>query len=175
MSLEDYNIEEIFVSENMDLETEMQENQTANYLEQHQFPINTAFIPSSSSTSDTQQSVPVFIQPGAISPSISSISDSSSVSRCPSTKKARLNSSDDTYANSIMCLAESMRQPITISTIDNNKNHTSSLDPVDSFVTFLGSLLKSFQNEELKLEVMNNVTQIVIKEKSKDLKQGKKD
>lgn len=125
---------------------------------------------------NSQQDEPAFTQPSLISPSTSTSSKcglSSETTKCRSKKMRRLNSVDDEYSGAINLLAESMRQPITISTVGNTGNTTSSSDPVDGCVTFLGSLLKTFQDEELKLEVMNDLTQVVIKAKSKDLKNVK--
>lgn len=150
--------------------TVTQENLAASYPQQ-ELQINIAdmdFI-----NFNSQQDEPKFIQPSLISPSTSTSSKSkllSEITKCRSKKSPRLNSVDDEYCGAINLLAESMRQPITINTEGNTGNKTSSLDPVDDCVTFLGSLLKTFQDEELKLEVMNNLTQIVIKAKSKDLK-----
>lgn len=162
-------IEEIFVPENM--EENIAENSSQ---QQQQLQINTldlAFNPSSS-TSDTQQSVPVFIQPGPISRVISTFSSSGSCSstKCRPKKEARLN---DEYASAIHSLAESMSQPIKINTVDNTTITPTSLDPVDNFVVFLGSLLKSFQDKESMLKVMNNITQLVMEEKLKELNRAK--
>lgn len=62
------------------------------------------------------------------------------------------------YTGGINFLAES-DSPITINTVKNIGN-TSSLDLVDNFVKFLGSLLfKIFEDKNLKLEVMNDIMQ----------------
>lgn len=99
--------------------------------------------------------------------SMSSMSDYCAT-KFHSRKKARPNSIDEEYTGAI---DESMRQPITTMEISNTSSSLS--DPVDSFVAYLGSLLKSFQNEDLKLDVMNNVSQIVMNAKLEDFRQFK--
>lgn len=113
-----------------------------------------------------------FTLPSYISPplSTSSVSASSRTSSGRSKKKFRSNSIDDEYANAINHLAESMSQPITINSVDNIKNtSTSSSDSVDTFVVFIGSLLRTITNEDIKLEAMHSINQIAFDAKSKDI------
>lgn len=57
-----------------------------------------------------------------------------------------------------------MRQPIIIKSTDASKKNLSNnmSDPVDTCITFVGSILKRFKIETLKLEVINTLVQTVI-------------
>lgn len=52
----------------------------------------------------------------------------------------------------------------------SSANSTCTVDTVDAFITFIGSLIRSFQDEELRLEVMNSISQTVFDAKSIDIK-----
>jgi len=139
-------IQEIFVPDNMEL------------LTQDDF-----------SESSSQQH---FILPSHISPPLSTSSTSASprLSNVRSKKKFRSNPVDDEYANAINHLAESMSHPITINNMDSIRNtSTPSSDSVDSFVVFIGSLLKTITNEDIKLEAMHSITLTAFNAKSKDI------
>lgn len=85
-------------------------------------------------------------------------------------KKFRSNPIDDEYASAINHLAESMSQPITINSTDIIRNTpTPSSDSIDTFVVFIGSLLRTIKNEGIKLEAMNSITQTAFDAKSKDI------
>lgn len=63
-----------------------------------------------------------------------------------------------------------MSQPITINSTDIIRNTpTSSSDSIDTFVVFIGSLLRTINNEGIKLEAMNSITQTAFDAKSKDI------
>lgn len=112
--------------------------------------------------------------PGPISPPQSTSSTTFAppkLSKSRSKKKFRSNPIDDEYAGAINSLAESMRQPITINSIDSVRNTSPpSSNSVDTFVVFIGSLLKTITNEDIKLEAMQNIAQTAISAKSKDIK-----
>jgi len=118
--------------------------------------------------SSSQQNV---IFPSHISPPLStSTSASPRISNGRSKKKFRSNPVDDEYASAINHLAESMSQPITINNMDSIRNtFTPSSDSVDTFVVFIGLLLKTITNEGLKLEAMHSITQTAFNAKSKDI------
>lgn len=91
--------------------------------------------------------------PSHITPPLSTPSTSSSTSNSNSRpkKKFRSNPIDDEYASAINHLAESMSQPIIINSTDIIRNTpTSSSDSIDTFVVFIGSLLRTINNEGWK-------------------------
>ncbi|XP_022162446.1 uncharacterized protein LOC111028208 [Myzus persicae] len=105
--------------------------------------------------------------------STSSTSASSRNSNDRPKKKFRSNPIDDVYASAINNLAESMSQPVTINNTDSIRNtQTPSSDSIDTFVVFIGSLLRTIKNEGIKLEAMYSITQTAFDAKSKD---GNKD
>eukprot|EP00102_Acyrthosiphon_pisum_P027287 XP_016664497.1 PREDICTED: uncharacterized protein LOC107885378 [Acyrthosiphon pisum] len=113
-----------------------------------------------------------FTLPSHISPPLSTPSTSSSTSNSNSRpkKKFRSNPIDDEYASAINHLAESMSQPITINSTDIIRNTpTPSSESIDTFVVFIGSLLRTIKNEGIKLEAMNSITQTAFDAKSKDI------
>jgi len=125
-----------------------------------------------------------------LSPSISpanSIASSSGINNCtrpspsisPSptiqtTKKRKLDS-ETVYVGAIEALAHSIKQPITVQRTDTSINNSANnvLDPVDTCMAFIGSLLKHFKNERLQFQVMNRLVEMVIIASTEDL-QGEK-
>ncbi|XP_046473765.2 uncharacterized protein [Neodiprion pinetum] len=83
-------------------------------------------------------------------------------------KNPRLDDSDE-FSTVIKNLTDSINAPITINTPPTN----STPDCVDGFLTFMGSLLRQFRDEQLKLEVMNEVTQLIINAKTTDYQRSK--
>lgn len=88
----------------------------------------------------------------SISPAMSSSLRMSTERPLPShsnAQKKRKTTSGDPYSEAVQSLADSLRQPIMVA-----KSNSSS-DTVDGFLMFLGSMLRNFQNENLRLDVMN--------------------
>lgn len=127
-----------------------------------------------SSNSDTQQNNSSVVIPGPISPALStSTSGISSVSQRRSKKRSRHFSTGDNFSGAINNLAKSLKQPIVISNIQDT--HRSSEDPtINGLLSFVGAMLQSFQDEELKLEVMSTLSQTVINARSLDFQRSKK-
>lgn len=100
-------------------------------------------------------------------------SDSSTSGICtPNKRKKRyswLDSSDE-FSDVIKSLTTTIKEPISVSIHQT----TSTSDPIERFLTFMGSLLRGFQNKELKLEVMNEVTQLIINAKMADCQRSKR-
>lgn len=122
----------------------------------------------SSVTANNQQEDVVFARP-----STSAHSGSSTSGVCTSARRKRKNlrlGDSDEFSTVIKNLTDSMNTPIAINTPPTN----STPDSVDGFLTFMGSLLRGFQDEELKLEVMNQVTQLIINAKTTDYQRSKK-
>ncbi|KAK0179417.1 hypothetical protein PV327_005172 [Microctonus hyperodae] len=129
---------------------------------------------SMSSNCDTPQNDSSVIIPGPVSP-VSSISTSgiSSVSQRRSKKRSRHDSTEDNFSGAINNLAKSLKKPIVISNIQDT--HCSSEDPsINGLLSFVGAMLQSFQDEELKLEVMSTLSQTVINARTLDLQLSKK-
>jgi len=122
----------------------------------------------SSVTANNQQEDVVFPRP------ITSTQSGSSTSGvCTSQRRKRKNprlDDSDEFSTAIKNLTNSINAPIAVNTYSTN----STTDSVDGFLTFMGSLLRGFQDEELKLEVMNEVTQLIINAKTTDYQRSKK-
>lgn len=93
-------------------------------------------------------------------------------------KKSKLNSEDAAYTTALEALANSMKQPIIIKSIDqqdgtylkdSTKNSSNILDPVDTCMAFVGSIVKRIKNEILKLDIMNTLVQTVINASTENL------
>jgi len=102
---------------------------------------------------------------------------SSSISPSPTiqtTKKRKLDS-ETVYAGAIEALAHSIKQPITVQRTDTSTNNSANnvLDPVDTCMAFIGSLLKHLKNESLQFQVMNRLVEMVISASTENL-QGEK-
>lgn len=82
-----------------------------------------------------------------------------------STKKRKV-TSGNAYAEAVQFLADSLRQPIVVAKSDSPS------DTVDGFLTFLGSMLRNFQNKELQLDVMNTCIQTCINARTVDLQRS---
>ncbi|KAJ4428481.1 hypothetical protein ANN_24518, partial [Periplaneta americana] len=78
----------------------------------------------------------------------------------PSSKKRKSQPGQGAFAMAFESIAYSLSQPITMAAPSC---------PVDTCMTFLGSVLKEFKSEQLKLDVMNSLVQAVINAKSTDL------
>jgi len=87
-------------------------------------------------------------------------------------KKRKLNN-NNTYSDDIKII-DTLKQPIVIKsgfsqdTAANSLSHNAS-DPVDACTAFIGSILKSIDNEVLKLNTMNILVQTVINASIQDL------
>ncbi|XP_071653675.1 uncharacterized protein [Temnothorax longispinosus] len=103
----------------------------------------------------------------SISPAIPSSSGVSTACPPPSHSKAkrRKTTSDDAYAEAVQSLADSIRQPIVTQVAKTD----SPPETVDGFLMFLGSILRNFQNEDLRLDVMNTCLQTCINARTADL------
>lgn len=113
-----------------------------------------------------------FTFPSHISPPLSTSSTSASPrnSNDRPKKKLKSNPNDDAYASAINHLAESMSQPVTINNTDTIRNtQTPSSDSIETFLVFIGSLLRTITNEGIKLEAMYSITQTAFDAKSKDV------
>lgn len=77
------------------------------------------------------------------------------------TSKKSKSQSENAYAEAVEALADSIKQPIIVRDAYTN-NPSNMSDPVDTCMTFVGSILKRFTNEKLKFEVMNELVQTVI-------------
>lgn len=132
-------------------------------------PSTSKNLPSTSKSydSEVQHTQPTIIPPGPVSPAVSTPGASKK------SKRKGHDSSGNDYAVAIHNLAESMKEPITVNTIQNTAN-VLPVDPVDTFVAFMGSLLRTFEDEEIKLELMGNITQTIINAKSIDIQRTKK-
>lgn len=121
--------------------------------------ISTSSTLPSATTSSTTKSPASFFSSGSSSsePSVSQGSQ----------KKRKTSQFDDlqSYVGAIESIADSLRQPQSIPSAIESR----SLDPVDSCVRFLGSILKEINCEELKLDVMNTLVQTVINAKTNDI------
>ncbi|CAH0597163.1 unnamed protein product [Chrysodeixis includens] len=111
---------------------------------------------------------PCSITSGPISP-VSSNSSVAGEARQWPTREQQMESSDEEYAR-IIRKSELLGVPYEAVA----RRHPSDEDPVDSFVHFVRSLLRSFQDEELKLKVMDDISQSVINAKSEEIKRIKK-
>ena len=120
---------------------------------------------------DTQQNNS-FITPGPMSPASSTSSISSDPQHRPK-KRTRQDSEEDDFLKAINNVADALRQP-TVVTNNLNARCSSEDQAVNGFLSFIGSLLQSFHDEELKLQVMNTVTQTVLNAKTLDLERAKK-
>ncbi|XP_026728469.1 uncharacterized protein LOC113494357 isoform X1 [Trichoplusia ni] len=81
----------------------------------------------------------------------------------------QMESSDEEYAR-IVRKSELLGAPYE----NASQGHPSDEDPIDSFIHFVRSLLRSFQDDELKLKVMDDISQTVINAKSEEIKRIKK-
>ncbi|KAK0081009.1 hypothetical protein PV325_012938 [Microctonus aethiopoides] len=130
---------------------------------------------STSSNPDAPQNNSTFITPGLISPALStSTCGISDVSQGRFKKRSKHNSTEDNFSEVINSLAQLSRQPIIISN-NTNDNRCSLKDPlINGFLSFTGAILQSFQDEELKLEVISTITQTVTNARSLDLQRERK-
>nr|CAD7452274.1 unnamed protein product [Timema tahoe] len=86
------------------------------------------------------------VPPGPISPLTSfSVSSELGFGRPPKKRRSR---SDDSYASDINTLGESFRQSIVVAK-SNSSLTASKPDTIDGLIAFIGSMLRSFQSEEL--------------------------
>lgn len=89
-------------------------------------------------------------------------------------KKIKRGTTDDEFSLAINNLAKSLGQPIVVQTnnsqlLPTQGGHLPDDPAVDSFMSFIGHVLKSFKDEELKLDVINTVTQTVVNAKAVDV------
>ncbi|KAK0179375.1 hypothetical protein PV327_005133 [Microctonus hyperodae] len=135
--------------------------------------ISSSPVISISSNLDSPQNNSTVITPGPTSPALSTSTCAiSSVSQNRFKEKNRHDSTEDDFCGAINNLAQLSRQPIIISNI-NDTWCSSENSVINGFLSFTGTILKSFQDEKLKLEVMSIITQAVINAKSLDLKNNR--
>ncbi|XP_011858850.1 PREDICTED: uncharacterized protein LOC105556373 [Vollenhovia emeryi] len=105
----------------------------------------------------------------------SSVSTSSNSTHCQlppvtTTKKRKSNTEDTIYAGAIEALADSLKQPIILKSMDVSSNSSNTVpDPVDACMVFIGSILKRFKNEIFKFEIMNTLVCTAIEASTKDV------
>ncbi|XP_069700086.1 uncharacterized protein [Periplaneta americana] len=113
--------------------------------------VNTAAVPTRSLSSPSSSS------------SGSGVSSGSGSRAGPSTKRRKIHPGQGAYAVALESIADSLSQPVTVTA------QSAPACPVDACMALLGSMLKEFRSEQLKLDVMNSLVQAVINAKSIDL------
>lgn len=101
----------------------------------------------------------------------------SSKNNIPRVQGKRKRGNEDAYANAIASVAESLRQPIVIANGNNNNNShvptISSEDGISGLLMFLGSIIRSIENEELRLDLINNLVKTVVNCRTLDLERSR--
>lgn len=83
--------------------------------------------------------------------------------------KKQKTQSEDIYVDAVQSIAQSLKTPLPTSI----NNVTDNDEPINTYMKFLGSLLKNFKCPQLKLDIMNTLVQTVINASAVDLKRTK--
>lgn len=79
---------------------------------------------------------------------------------------------DDVYVEAIETIAQSLKTPLSIPSVNNTTNSTT--DSIDTCMNFLSSLLKKIQSRDIQLDIMNTLVQTVINASITDLERAKR-